>query len=381
MVPVPQPCPLPVALFFSSFIPGGTERQMIELTRRLDRRQFHVHLVSFRLDGPWLAQAEHNVASMMEFPITSFRSPSTLGQMRAFAKWCRSTGITVLHTTDLYANVFGLPAAAAAGVPVRIANRREINPDKSLGLIALQRLAYVFASRVVANSQAAADRLVQERVPRRKISVIPNGLDVAAFASKTSKARLRRIVTVANLRTEKAHEVLLESARIVLARYADAEFWIVGDGARYDELTALARRTGIDGRTRFFGHREDVPALLAESDIFVLPSRSEAFPSGLIEAMAAGLPVVATAVGGNRELVQHGRNGLLVPPDDARALAAAIMDLIESPENAAAYGRAARGLVENGFSFERMVSAFEDLYRSEFEAVSPFVPCAASQAN
>jgi glycosyltransferase involved in cell wall biosynthesis len=378
---VPQPCPLPVALFFSSFIPGGTERQMIELTRRLDRRQFQIHLVSFRRGGPWLSRAERDVASAVEFPITSFRSPSTLGQMRAFAKWCRSTGIAVLHTTDLYANVFGLPAAAAAGVPVRIANRREINPDKSLGLIALQRLAYVFASRVVANSQAAADRLRHERVPARKIGVIPNGIDVGGFAPTASKERLRRIVTVANLRKEKAHEVLLEAAGIVLARHADAEFWIVGGGARYDELTALARRRGVDGRTRFFGHRDDVPALLAESDIFVLPSRSEAFPGGLIEAMAAGLPIVATAVGGNRELVQHRRNGLLVPPDDAQALAAAVVELIESPGNAAAYGRAARGSVENGFSFERMVSAFEDLYRSEFEAVSPLVPCAASQAN
>jgi glycosyltransferase involved in cell wall biosynthesis len=381
MVSVPQPCPLPVALLLSSFIPGGTERQMIELTRRLDRRKFQVHLVCFRREGPWLSRAEENVTSVAEFPVTSFRSPSTGTQMRAFARWCRSTGIAVLHTTDLYANVFGLPAAAAAGVPVKIANRREINPDKSFGLIALQRLAYGFASRVVANSQAAADRLRLERVPARKIDVIPNGLDVGAFAPPAPKSRLRRVVTVANLRKEKAHEVLLEAAGLVLARYADAEFWIVGGGARYDELMALARRRRVDVGTRFFGHRDDVPSLLAQSDIFVLPSRSEASPSGLIEGMAAGLPIVATAVGGNRELVQHRRNGLLVPPDDAQALAAAIIELIESPESAAAYGRAARGSVETRFSFERMVSAFEDLYRSEYEAVSPFIPCAASQAN
>jgi glycosyltransferase involved in cell wall biosynthesis len=144
---------------------------------------------------------------------------------------------------------------------------------------------------------------------------------------------------------------------------------------------ALARRRRVDVGTRFFGHRDDVPSLLAQSDIFVLPSRSEAFPGALVEAMAAGLPVVATAVGGNRELVQHRRNGLLVPPDDAPALAASILELMESPESAAVYGRAARGSVEHRFSFERMVSAFEDLYRSEYEAVSPFIQCAASQAN
>lgn len=343
---------------------------MIELARRLDRGRFQVHLACFRRGGPWLARAEAHAASVVEFPIRSFRDPATLGQMRAFARWCRRTGIAVLHATDLYANIFALPAAAAARVPVRIGNRREINPDKRAGLIALQRAAYACASRVAANSRAAADRLRRERVPARKITVIPNGLDIEAFAPRSLPSRLRRVITVANLRQEKAHEVLFEAAASILRGYPDAEFWIVGGGVRRDELTALAGRLGIAGRTRFFGHRDDVPALLAESDIFVLPSRSEAFPSGVIEAMAAGLPVVVTGVGGNLELVRHRQNGLIVPPGDAAAIEASIRELIESPGQAAALGRAARASVEHRFSFERMVSAFEHLYRSEFEAVS-----------
>ncbi len=340
---------------------------MIELARRLDRRRFRVHLVCFRRSGPWLSRADENVASIEEFPIRSFRDPATLGQMCAFSRWCRRTGLAVIHATDLYANIFALPAAAAAGVPVRIGNRREINPDKGAALIALQRAAYACATGIAANSQAAAGRLRREWVPARKIRVIPNGLDVDAFVPRTIPDRPRRVVTVANLRKEKAHEVLLDAAVHILAAHPDAEFWIVGGGARYDELTALARRLRVAERTRFFGHRDDVPALLAESDIFVLPSRSEAFPGGLIEAMAAGLPVVATSVGGNVELVEHGRNGLLVAPDDASALAASVGELMESPRKAAALGRAARASVENRFSFERMVTSFEHLYRSDFE--------------
>jgi glycosyltransferase involved in cell wall biosynthesis len=381
---VPQPALIPVALFFSSFIPGGTERQMIELARRLDRRRFQVHLVCFRRGGPWLARAEENVTSVAEFPIRSFRDPATFTQMKAFSGWCRRTGVAVLHTTDLYANIFALPAAAAAGVPVRIANRREINPDKGAGLLALQRAAYACANRVAANSQAAADRLRREWVPEQRITLIPNGLDVDAFTPRLLPNRLRRIITVANLRKEKAHEILFNAATRIHGEYPDAEFWIVGGGARYDELTALARRLGIAERTRFFGHRDDVPALLAESDIFVLPSRSEAFPSGLIEAMASGLPVIATSAGGNVELVQHRQNGLLVPPDDAGAIAASIRELIESPGEAAALGRAARDSVVGRFSFDRMVTAFENLYRSELggaQGSPPFKQCAASQAN
>ena len=340
---------------------------MIELSRRLDRRRFEVHLACFRREGAWLPRAEEGSASIVEFPIEGFRRRSTLAQMRAFARWCRATGVDILHTTDLYANVFGLPAAAAAGVPVRIGNRRELNPDKSLGLVALQRAAYGCAHRIAANSHAAANRLRRELVPAGKVVVIPNGLDLGAFAPRRPRPRVRRVITVANLRQEKAHEVLLAAAAVVLARYSDAEFWIVGDGARYQELTDLAARSGLSGRVRFLGHREDVPALLAESDAFVLPSRSEAFPGGLMEAMAAGLPVVATAVGGNRELVRHGENGLLVPPGDAEAIVSALLELMASPERAAGLGEAARASVEDRFSFERMVSTFENLYQSEYE--------------
>lgn len=357
---------------------------MIELARRLDRTRFQVHLACFRREGRWLDRAVAGVASIAEFPITSFRDPATITQMRAFARWCGNTGIAVLHTTDLYANIFGLPAGALGGVPVRIANRREINPDKRAGLIALQRAAYGFAHRVVANSRAAADRLVRERVPLGRIAVVPNGIDMAAFERRELPGRVRRVITVANLRKEKAHEVLFEAATTVLGRYPDAEFWIVGGGARYDELTALAARLGIGGRTRFFGHRDDVPALLAQSDVFVLPSRSEAFPGGLIEAMAAGLPVIATAVGGNLELVRHRLTGLLVPPDDSPSLASALCETFESPALAAELGRAARAWVAPRFSFERMVSMFEDLYTAGLDAASHHgmsKQCVASQAS
>src|SRR5918912_2763173 len=100
-------------------------------------------------------------------------------------------------------------------------------------------------------------------------------------------------MTVANLRREKAHEVLIDAAATLLPRYPDLRFRFVGGGARTEELTSLVRTRGLADRIEFLGHREDVPALLAESDIYVLPSRSEAFPNGIIEAMAAGLPVVA----------------------------------------------------------------------------------------
>lgn len=154
-------------------------------------------------------------------------------------------------------------------------------------------------------------------------------------------------------------------------RQRDAEFWVVGGGVRLNEVTALARQRGLGDRMRFFGHRDDVPALLAASDAFVLPSRSEAMPNGVIEAMAAGLPIIATAVGGIPEIVTHGETALLVRPDDAPALASAMLTLINAPERAAGFGAAARRAVERRFSFDRMVSGFEQVYLSELQAHAP----------
>jgi glycosyltransferase involved in cell wall biosynthesis len=176
-----------------------------------------------------------------------------------------------------------------------------------------------------------------------------------------------RILTVANLRAEKAHEVLLRAAARVLPLHPELQFQIAGDGPRMEELRALADSLGIANHVSFLGHREDVPALLAAADAFVLPSRSEAFPNGAIEAMAAGLPVVASAVGGLLDLIEPGRTGLLVEPDNVQALADAIAALTASPPLAAALGGAARDEVARRYGFDRMVRSFEDLYLSRLE--------------
>jgi glycosyltransferase involved in cell wall biosynthesis len=139
---------------------------------------------------------------------------------------------------------------------------------------------------------------------------------------------------------------------------------VAGDGPRAAELRVLAASLGIADRVTFLGHREDVDALLHEADAFVLPSRSEAFPNSVVEAMAAGLPVVAAGVGGLLELIDSGRDGVLVAPDDPAALAAALDALIADPSRARAIGDAAHDTIARRYSFDRMVRAFEELYRS-----------------
>jgi glycosyltransferase involved in cell wall biosynthesis len=381
---VRQSRPVPIAIFLSSFDPGGTEHQMTELAARLDRRLFEVHVACLRDEGALRRRVEGTAASIQPFALRTFKSAHAVRQMVRFAGWCRERGIRVVQTCDFYATVFGIPGAALAGVPVRIASRRDIvMPERTPGQERLQRIAYQFAHRVVANSAAAADRLIEEGVADWKVVSIANGLDPDRFAPPQPKKRRRVITTVANLRPGKGHDVLLRAAARVLRRVPDATFQIVGDGPRRAELERQAAALRVAGQVRFFGHRHDVPELLQASDIFAFPSLMEAAPNALLEAMVAGLPVVASRAGGMLEVVEHGHNGLLVPPGDERALAAAILRLIERPGLAARLAEAARASIEARFSFDRMVGEFQQLYLHEIaERVAPEVlTWAASSAN
>jgi glycosyltransferase involved in cell wall biosynthesis/peptidoglycan/xylan/chitin deacetylase (PgdA/CDA1 family) len=357
---------VPIALFVDRYAPGGTQRQMIELLARLDRRRFVVYPVCFHREGAWFRRVAELDQPVTLFPIHGFRRPDTTRQLLAFARWCREREIQVLHTCELYSNIFGLPGAALAAVPVRLGSRRGF--VESPGLQRLQRAAYAAAHRVVANSQAAADRLRLEGVAEEKIRVIPNGIDPDTFPPRQYSTYPRRIALVACLRQEKRIDVLIDATPRILTRHPDAEIIIAGDGTCRDALIEQARGLGVADRVRFLGHRDDVPAVLSAADIFVLTSRSEAFPNSVMEAMASGLPVVASAVGGILELVVDGRTGRLVPPGKPEALADALLGLLDQPERVEAFGRAGRRSIEQNYSYVRMVDQFEALYLSELDA-------------
>jgi glycosyltransferase involved in cell wall biosynthesis len=363
--------PSTIVFLLTSFDVGGTERQMVELIQRLDRSEFEIHIACFHRRGTLEARAVERVASVREFPIAGFRRASTLRELVAFGRWCRQVNAQIVHTSDLYANIFGLPGAALAGIPIRIGNRREMRtPDKTRGQLYSQQLSYKAAHAVVANCDAAARQLEREGVPPGRIRTIRNGVDVDAFASGPRPDRITRIITVANLRMEKGHDTLIAAAPQIAHRVPDVEFTIVGDGPLRSTLAGMVAAQGLNARFAFLGERKDVAALLGSSDLFVLPSRSEAFPNGVLEAMASGLPVVATRVGGVPELVESDVTGTLVEPDRPGDLAASILDLMARPHHARELGRAGRVRAERLFSLPRMVADFEALYRAELEKLA-----------
>lgn len=338
---------------------------MIELIRRLDRDRWSVHVACLNARGRWLARVNAAAQSLEEFPVRSFRSSSALRSGRSFVRWLGARGIALLHTSDVYANIFGLPAAALARVPVRVGNRRGVNQDRSAAHLVLQRAAYACAHVVVANSAALARRLRREGVPARKIAIVPNGLDVAAFTPAPARSLRRRVIMVANLRPEKGHDLLITAAARVVRQFPDAHFTLVGDGPARGALGAQIAAHELEHAFALLGERDDVPALLAQADIAVLPSRTESMPNAVLEAMAAGLPVIATHVGGIPDIIDHMRTGLLIPPENPAALADQIAALMADAALAARLGAAARAEVRARFSFERMVASIDALYVRE----------------
>jgi L-malate glycosyltransferase len=351
---------VPVALFVDRFIPGGTQRQLIELLRRIDRQRFRVHPVCFHTDGPWTGRVAELGEAITSFPIHGFRRPATGRQLLRFARWCRRNRIAVLHSWEIYSNIFALPGAALAGVPLRIGSRRGLGGPPAVRR--LQSVACRTAHRMVANSRAAAEQLISQGIPEHRIDIVPNGIDLTLFPERYVWRPARRITTVACLREGKRIDVLIAAAPRILARHPGVDIQIVGDGPWREKLVALARAVGVLPHLHFMGHREDVPAILTASDLFVLPSASEASPNVVLEAMAAGLPVVASKVGGIPELVDDGVTGRLVPPSDPDALAAAILDVLDHPNRGAAFGQAGRMRIAREYSFDRMVAQFESLY-------------------
>jgi glycosyltransferase involved in cell wall biosynthesis len=260
---------------------------------------------------------------------------------------------------------WGVPLARLARVPAVVGTAQlYMRP----GDILRTRLHLSGISRIIAVSHEVGARYADElRVPRHKLVVVPNAVAIPATVPAPDRA-LRAslldgrpdylVLTPARLDEQKGHADLLAAA----VEVPEATFALAGEGPLRAELEELARRLGVADRCLFLGHRDDVPALLAAADLFVLPSHFEGLPVSVLEAMSAGCPVVATEIGGTDEAVVDGESGLLVPPRNPAALGAAIRRMRDEPELARRLAAGGRAWVEREFSVEATARAVEQVY-------------------
>lgn len=367
--------------FVTSFCHGGTERQFLNLVQGLRGSDVDVHVACFRAEGRLrdeLREDEPPPIPLAEYPFPSLRSPAALRRLAQLARYLRRERIDVVHTTGLYPNVFGVTAAWLARTPAIIASVRDMGSMWSPGLLRVQREACRLADAVVTNAEAVAERLRGEGYPGDKLEVVHNGILPQPPADPAEGAALRAslslppeaplVATICRIDHVKALEHFLSAAARIARRRPDVRFLVVGGraaGVGPEYVAALhrrARRLGLGGRVTFTGARTDIPRILHELSVSVLSSLSEGLSNALLESMAAGVPVVATAVGGNPEVVDQGVTGFLVPPGDPRALGEAVLRVLESPRLAAELGRAGRVRVETLFTNERMIERTLDLY-------------------
>lgn len=366
--------PLRIVLCVDSLSAAGTELNAVRTAEQLRLRGHAATLLVLRAGGPLMSRCVASGVPVVEFPIPPIRSTSIVARGVALSRLLRGEGTDIVHTQDRYTNTFVVPAARLAGLNV-IASRRWWDVHPSRGIRAGNKLAFRLAHHVVANSERVAELVRRvDGVPRRRISVIPNFLDEWALQQVTQDERLRLrhllgipaqaqvIGCVANLRPVKAHSVLFDAMPAVMDRWPDVVLALVGDGDCRPVLMQQARRLGVERRVIFAGSRSDPVNWHAAFDISVLPSLSEGFPNTVVEAMAAGRPVVATDVGGTPDAIRHGANGVLVPAGDAESMSRALAGLLADPQRAEAMGRNAREEALVRFRASAVIPKLERLY-------------------
>jgi glycosyltransferase involved in cell wall biosynthesis len=375
---------IPVLTFLSNFLIGGTERQVINLVHGLDQARFAVHMACFRRAGPLLEEIDTGAMAFSDYPIATLRSLRTLWQQGRLARYVRAHGIRIVHSFGFYANVFAVPAARLGGAAVVVASIRDTGDHLTWGQRLLQRWVCRAADHVLVNAVAVKTLLVKQGYDGSAISVIGNGIDVSRFHRRGEATAVRQelglpagapvVAVVARLNRLKGIEYFLAAAAILARRFEHVRFLVVGDSvsqAYRDGLEAYAAALGLGERVVFTGFRSDVPELLSVVSVSVLPSLSEGLSNVVLEAMAAGVSVVATSVGGTPEMVDDGVTGLLVPPRDAGALADAIASLLADSDLRRAIGEAGRRRVEERFSLEAMLRATEQLYERLLREARP----------
>jgi glycosyltransferase involved in cell wall biosynthesis len=325
-----------VGYCIDSFEVGGTELNAVRTVEALDRRRFQVTVFHLHETGPLRPRYEALGLQLLHLPIGRLYSPRTATAGVRFLRLLRREGIEVVHTHDLYTNIFAAPWARLAGCRV-IASRRWLDAVPRAGLVPLNRWSYRFAHRVVVNSSRAARLMVDtEGLPAARVVELPNFLEERAFHHVAAEVRSARrhswglpqgafvIGTVARLTPVKNHAMVL---RALQRLDEDVHLVLIGAGPSRRALEELAKELHVEGRVHFTGQLVEAENLHQFFDVSVLCSRSEGFPNAVIEALAAGCPVVATPVGGIPEVIIDRHTGLLVPLDQPEALAARVEEL------------------------------------------------------
>ena len=360
--------PLVLAELAGSSAYGGGERYLELLCDRLDRARYRALLICPE-PGPFVGRMKERGVETHLVHLAPLFNPLALWRLTRLLARER---VTILQTHGARANFYGRIAGRLAGVPVIVSTVHnslkdyEVTPLKRWLYTFLLRLTLPLVHRIICVSDATRWDLIDEcSAASAKTQTVYNGVDPSAFPSQPDRQKFRQelgmtqgpvLVTIGRLTEQKGHRYLLRAFPDLLNTWPQLCCVFVGEGELQDALHRMAIDLGVERACRFVGGREDIVDILAAADLFVLPSLSEGFPFVVLEALAMGLPVVASRVNGVPELIEDHKTGLLVSPRDPQSLAKAIRKVLSDPTVASRMGAEGRAVVQERFTVDRMVA-------------------------
>lgn len=358
-----------------SFHQGGSEQQAIQLIKTLREKGIaEIFVATLDKNGPLLGQfSDIEQADIQEFSLRSFYDINFLRQIKECSKLIRRHNIDIVQTHDFYTNVFGILSAKTARRVRVIAAKRETGGMRSSAQQKIESMLLKRADRIVANSDAVRDLLISYKIDGTKINTIYNGVDLQRFSRPFDRREIcemfglsysdKFITMVGNLRhAVKNYPMFLRAADLITKKFNDIHFIVAGEGDLQPELENMAIDLGIKDNVHFLGRCSAVPELLSISHVGVLTSDAEGFSNSILEYMAAGLPVVATNVGGAAEAIAENISGFLIEPNDHRSLAERLCYLIQNENIATEFGREGRKSVSTNFDRETQLLKMLRLY-------------------
>lgn len=352
---------------------GGAEAQLVHLAAQFKARGWDIRIISIMPPRAFVDELNSSGIPVVSLGVKG-KNPLTI--LRAYIRLLRilrSSSPQILHCHLVHANLLGRVTRLLYHVPVLISTIQSINEGGRLREIAY-RLSDPLTDLTAICSRVAAERFIRiSAVPEHKLRVIPNGVDTTKFRpSPEIRAHQRQDLNlderftwlaVGRLMAPKDYPCLLQAFARVSPRYPDAILLIAGQGSLRPVLEVLADKLGLGERVRFLGLRRDVPGLMNAADAYVMSSAWEGMPLVLLEASAAGLPIVATDVGGNREVVVDGESGFLAPPQNPDALAGSMLQMMALPDaERRRMGEAGRKHIMEHYSLEHIVDTWGALY-------------------
>jgi glycosyltransferase involved in cell wall biosynthesis len=364
---------------------GGAERLMVPILQHLSRIDFDPYVCALQSkDGNPMADEIRALGVPVDcLDITHLRDWNGLPRL---IKYLREKDVDLVHTQLEFANILGNISARFLRLPsvctIHVMPSLDVKTKSKLH----QRLEWFvlkyFCDRVISVSEEAMQYHLQiSGASQSRVSTIYNGIDLSSFLSldrQLERVNVRAelgipsdanlLTTVAVLRPQKGIQYMIRALSAVLASKPNTYYLVVGNGSHRDVLTEEVNKSGVRDRVIFAGMRKDVPRLLTASDVFILPTLTEALPTVLAEAMAAKLPIIASRVGGVPEMITNGQNGCLVGPEDVEGLAQACIDILANPEKRAGMSAEGWKIVNQKFNIENQVDQLEALYFDQLHA-------------